>query len=107
MNRKAIRRIASMPGLYPLLAFLTAQRVRVRGWSMAPTLVPGERVLCDRLAYDVGAPRLGDIVLARHSLRPGMRLIKRVAAVPGDRVTTMDGGRVLTRDEFWLLGDAP
>jgi nickel-type superoxide dismutase maturation protease len=61
---------------------------------MVPALEPGERVLFDRLAYAVNGPCVGDIVLARHPARPGVRMIKRVAECQG-----------LGRDEFWLLGD--
>src|SRR3972149_8851857 len=55
-----IRSLDRIPGLYPLLAFLTARRVVVRGWSMYPTLAPGERVLFDRIAYRLWLPRRGD-----------------------------------------------
>jgi signal peptidase I len=61
---------------------------------MAPALIPGDRVLFDRLASRLEEPRVGDIVLARHASRPGVRFIKRVA----DR----DG---LAANEVWLLGD--
>jgi len=81
-----------VPGGYAILAFLTAKRMVVRGRSMMPTLVPGERVLFDRLAYVSERPRVGDIVLARHPARPGARMIKRIAEMVG-------------RDEYWLLGD--
>jgi signal peptidase I len=115
--------------LYPLIAFLFARRVVVRGWSMYPTLAPGERVLFDTLAYRGERPRRGDVVLAKHPERPSMKLVKRVVAVPGDRVTTQgDDWRVeeapsqgvppseraagaqvwtLGEDEYFLLGDAP
>jgi len=115
--------------LYPLIAFLFARRVVVQGWSMYPTLAPGERVLFDTLAYRVERPRRGDVVLAKHPERPSMKLVKRVVAVPGDRVTTQgDDWRVeeaasqgvppsegaagaqvwtLGEDEYFLLGDAP
>ena len=53
--------------------------VEVRGRSMMPGLVPGDRLLVVR------APaRLGDVVLARDPREPRRELIKRVAAV--DRV---------------------
>ncbi len=127
---RAVRLLARVPGLYPLLAFLTARRVIVRGWSMFPTLAPEEHVLFDRLAYRLGSPRRGDVVLANHPARPGLRLVKRLAALPGDTVA-MDEGRcwingspsgeepspgpneppgeprILADDEYLLLGDAP
>ena len=61
---------------------------------MLPALSPGERVLFDRLAYVVDEPTVGDIVLARHAARAGVRMIKRVAR-----------GEGLGPDEYWLLGD--
>jgi len=125
------RSILRPPLLYPLIAFLLARRVVVQGWSMYPTLAPGERVLFDTLAYRVERPRRGDVVLAKHPERPSTKLVKRVAAVPGDRVTAQgDDWRVeeapgqavppsegaadakaqvwaLGEDEYFLLGDAP
>ena len=98
---------------------------------MYPTLAPGERVLFDTLAYRVERPRRGDVVLAKHPERPSTKLVKRVAAVPSDRVVTQgDDWRVeeapgqgirppegapaagaqvwtLGEDEYFLLGDAP
>jgi nickel-type superoxide dismutase maturation protease len=58
---------------------------------MAPALNSGEYVLFDTLAYRFGDPLVGDVVLATHPSRPGIRLIKRVARVRGDHL--------------WLLGD--
>ena len=127
MPNRALRLLDSIPGLHPLLAFLTARRVVVRGWSMYPTLAPGEHVLFDRLAYRLGRPSRGDIVLASHPARPGRRMVKRLAALPGDAVAIsgdrcwvngvlfgLEAGTVasppLARtldDEYLLLGDAP
>jgi signal peptidase I len=97
---------------------------------MYPTLAPGERVLFDRLAYRQERPRRGDVVLARHPTRRSLKLVKRVAAVPGDRITVQgdemrveeaagqhvpcaaEGAAagqvwVLGEDEYFLVGDAP
>jgi signal peptidase I len=59
---------------------------------MVPTLSPGERVLFDRIAYVLHDPRTGDVVLARHPARRGVRMIKRIAEIGGE-------------DEYILLGD--
>ena len=65
--------------------------------SMRPTLLEGDVVFVNRLAYDVklpltdvvllplGEPQRGDVVTFT-SPQDGTRLIKRIAAVPGDRV---------------------
>lgn len=105
MSRKSLRRvlriISRVPGLYTALAFVLARRTTVRGASMTPALIPGERLLFDRLAYARGRPRGGDIVLVAHPLRPDLRLVKRLGGVPGDVID----GHALGRDEYWLLGD--
>ena len=99
--RRFLRLISAVPGLYALVAFACARRVRIDGRSMSPALLPGERVLFDRLAFARHRPRTGDIVLVQHPDRPGQRLVKRITAVPGDTA----GGRTLERREYWVEGD--
>jgi signal peptidase I len=65
--------------------------------SMRPTLLEGDVVFVNRLAYNVkvpltdiivaplGDPKRGDIVTFA-SPKDGMRLIKRIVGLPGDRV---------------------
>lgn len=108
MNRKSVRRLLRMssrvPGLYTVLAFILARRVTVSGWSMAPSLLPGERLLIDRLAYARDKPRRDEVVLAAHPLEPNLRVVKRLIGVPGDVV---DDGITLGRGQYWVEGDNP
>jgi nickel-type superoxide dismutase maturation protease len=69
--------------IWPLLAlagWALARRgldvVEVRGRSMAPTLLPADRLLVARLPW-----RVGDVVLAADPRDPTRELIKRVAAI--------------------------
>lgn len=69
--------------------------------SMRPSLLEGDVVFVNRLAYNVkvpltdvvlthtGEPQRGDVVTFS-SPRDGMRLIKRLVAVPGDTVEMRD-----------------
>ena len=78
--------------------------------SMRPSLLEGDVVLVNRLAYDLklpltdhivlplGEPQRGDIVTFT-SPRDGVRLIKRIVAVPGDRVGMQDK-QLIINDEF-------
>ena len=69
--------------------------------SMYPTILEGDRVICDRIAYDVKLP-FTDVVL-KHIADPqrgdvvtfispedGVRLVKRLVAIPGDVVEMHD-----------------
>ncbi len=68
-------------------------RVRVDGSSMLPTLHDGEFVLVNKLAYRMGTPTRGDIIVFRSTTEANLDLIKRIIGVPGDRVQ-VGGGRV-------------
>lgn len=69
--------------------------------SMYPTLIIGDRIISDRLAYDIkipftdvivkhiADPQRGDIVTFS-SPEDGVRLVKRVVGVPGDVVEMHD-----------------
>ena len=65
-----------------VIALLAVRRwldvVEVRGRSMAPTLLPGDRLVVVR-----ARPQLGRIVLARDPRDPRRELIKRVADLDG------------------------
>jgi signal peptidase I len=75
---------------------------------MQPTILPGDVVVIDKLAYDLRVPftftRLarwadparGDIVVC-FSPEDGTRLVKRIVALPGDTVELRD-------DVLWLNG---
>jgi signal peptidase I len=94
-------------GFIVFLLLLGLFRTAVADWnpipsgSMRPTLLEGDVVLVNRLAYDLklpltnivlahtGNPKRGDIVTF-FSPKDGMRLIKRIVALPGDRVEMHD-----------------
>ncbi|MCI0508420.1 MAG: signal peptidase I [Gammaproteobacteria bacterium] len=74
--------------------------------SMNPTIIEGDRILVNKLAYDVnlpfttfsllqlGNPGRGDIVVFE-SGKAGKRLVKRVVAVPGDVVLMRDNHLII------------
>jgi nickel-type superoxide dismutase maturation protease len=55
--------------------------VEVRGGSMAPSLLPGDRLLVESRSYLGRPPRPGEVVLAADPRKPGRELIKRVASI--------------------------
>ncbi len=77
-----------------VIAFIIALLIRslvietfvVQGPSMEPTLVDGERLLVSKIAYRLGEPKRGDVIVLRYPLNPSKDYIKRVVAVEGDTV---------------------
>ena len=74
-----------------LIINAVSARVRVDGLSMLPTLQDGEFVLVSRLAYKLGEPTRGDIIVFRSTTQLDLDLIKRIIGVPGDEVRVADG----------------
>lgn len=65
---------------------------RVEGFSMAPTLLDGDRLLVDRLSQQFQPPGRGDVVVLVIN-RSGVTGVKRIIGVPGDAVA-IDGAHV-------------
>ncbi|PKO12503.1 MAG: signal peptidase I [Chloroflexi bacterium HGW-Chloroflexi-10] len=68
-------------------------RVRVENISMKPTLQPGELLLVNKLAYQLGEPHRGDVMVFHYPGNPSEDYIKRVIGLPGDEVR-IEGGMV-------------
>jgi len=67
------------------------QVARVQGHSMAPTLSDHDRLVVNKLAYRIGDPRVGDIVMLYYPSDPSQSFVKRVMAEEGDRVRIVAG----------------
>jgi signal peptidase I len=67
------------------------QVARVDGLSMAPTLEDHDRLIVNKLVYELGEPRPGDIVMLYYPLNPEKMFVKRVIAKEGDSVRIVDG----------------
>ena len=81
--------------LLALLLFLAinalSARVRVENISMKPTLQPGEFLLVNRVAYKIGKPSIGDIIVFHAPGESDVDYIKRIVGLPGDDVAISDG----------------
>ncbi len=73
-------------------------RIRVEGSSMEPTLHNGEFVIVNKLAYRLGEPKHGDVIIFRHPQNPDEEYIKRIIGLPGDRIRVING-EVYVNDE--------
>lgn len=85
-----------------IVAIVTAIRTflvspfKVEGSSMVSTLEDHEYIVINKLAYIVGDPKRGDIVVFRPPSEPSKFYVKRVIGLPGDTVD-IRGGNVYVR----------
>ena len=111
--RRVIKKVWSdwLKPVLPLIILLLCFRSAIADWndvptgSMRPTIVEGDRIFVNKVAYSLRVPftswriaewdqpARGDIVVL-FSPEDGTRLVKRVVGMPGDRIAVR--GRVLS-----------
>ena len=64
---------------------------QVKGNSMFPTYHDGEYLMTDKVTYKFREPKRGDIVVFKAPVNEDFDFIKRVIAVPGDKILIKDG----------------
>ena len=74
------------------------QPVRVEGTSMLPVLEDQDRLFINKIAYRVGDIHRGDVVVFQFPRDHAKSYIKRVIALPGDRIR-IDQGQVYVNGE--------
>ncbi len=86
------------------------QPFKVEGTSMMPALCDQERILVNKIVYDIGTVQRGDLIVFRYPRDPRKSFIKRVIGLPGD-VIEVRRGRVLRNGrrvaEEYLFGEPP
>ena len=80
------------------------QVARVEGQSMVPTLEDQDRLIVNKLAYRMGSPRVGDVVMLYYPEDPDKSFVKRIVAEETDTIRSVDGrvyrNEVLLNDDF-------
>jgi signal peptidase I len=83
--------VASSAVYATLVVTFVGQVARVEGHSMAPTLVDQDRLIVNKLAYRIGQPKIGDVVMLYYPVDPSKSFVKRVIAAEGDHVRIVKG----------------
>lgn len=75
-----------------VLMYVFGLRTNVIGNSMEPGLFAGQEILIDRLIYQIGEPKAGDVIAFQpNGNEKSHYYIKRVIGVPGDKILIKDG----------------
>jgi signal peptidase I len=74
-----------------IIVTFVMQVARVEGQSMDPTLKDQDRLIVNKLAYHLGEPQPGDVVMMRYPIDPSKSFVKRMIAREGDTVQIVGG----------------
>ena len=71
----------------------------VKGASMEPNFYDHEYLIIDEISYRFNEPQRGDIVVFRYPRNPQEYFIKRIIALPGEKVRVKEGKVFVYNDE--------
>lgn len=102
----AVAAVLALPVLAVALAlglrFGVVEAFKIPSGSMSPTVVVGNHVFVNKLAYRAfggGAPARGDVIVFRYPENKKQDFVKRIVAVGGERIETIDG-RPIVNDKL-------
>lgn len=73
-----------------ILRTFVVQGYRIPSGSMENTLLNGDFVLVNKLAYRFAEPKTGDVIIFDYPLNPSKTFIKRIIAEPGETVEVIN-----------------
>jgi signal peptidase I len=89
-----------------LIILFLYQPVRVEGTSMSPRLEDHDRLFINKFVYHVTSIERGDVVVFHYPRDPAKSYIKRVIALPGDKLR-IDHGQVWVNGKELLEAYVP
>lgn len=86
-----LRDLLVAAGISVLIIVFLYQPVRVEGTSMLPRLEDHDRLFINKFVYHISSIERGDVVVFHYPRDPEKSYIKRVIALPGDRLRIVRG----------------
>ncbi len=68
-----------------------AQITQIKGRSMEPSLIDGERVVNVKFIYKLENPKRGEVIIFKPPFKTKETYIKRIIGLPGEKVEIKDG----------------
>lgn len=91
MQRPVLGRVNTFLVLLILVGVSQQRLIVVAGQSMAPNVVPGQRLVADKLLLQIDDPSRGDIVIVKPLGSRKETVVKRVVGLPGEVIEVRAG----------------
>lgn len=96
---EAIQVIGISAILIAILHIFIIQPNEVNGSSMYPYLVDKDRIITEKISYRFNEPKRGEIIVFKYPLDPTEEFIKRIIALPGEKVQLSNNKVIIYNDE--------
>ncbi|MEA1909697.1 MAG: signal peptidase I [Patescibacteria group bacterium] len=83
--------VSTVLGVAFLIRFFLIQPFYVSGQSMEPNYHDNEYIIVDQISYRFKQPSRGDVIVFKYPLNKTQSFIKRIIALPGERITVYEG----------------
>jgi len=87
-------------GLALFIRFFVAAPYVVSGASMDPNFEDWNYLIIDRISYDIGDPKRGDVIVFDLPQEGGRSLIKRVIGLPGETVVLKGQSVTIVNEKY-------
>lgn len=94
-----IETIVVAAAIFVVVYLFLLQPHQVKGASMEPNFHDGEYILTDKISYRFSEPKRGDVVVFKAPTNPDVDFIKRIVALPGEKLTINNNQFVIFNDE--------
>lgn len=96
---EAIQVIGISAIIIAILHIFIIQPNEVNGKSMTPYLGDKDRIITEKISYKFDEPKRGEIIIFKYPLDPTEEFIKRIIALPGEKVQLSGSKVIIYNDE--------
>jgi len=90
--------VISLAIIMPVRYFLIQPFV-VKGGSMEPNFSSGDYLIIDEISYRFTEPQRGDVIVFKYPRNPSQYYIKRILALPGEKIQIKNGVIIIFNNE--------
>ena len=94
-----VETIVVAAAIFVVVYLFLIQPHQVRGGSMEPNFFDKEYILTDKLTYRFSKPKRGDVIICRAPKNADYDFIKRVIALPSEKIKIEDGKIIITNKD--------
>ncbi|MBU1092127.1 signal peptidase I [Patescibacteria group bacterium] len=92
--------VTTVLGVAFLIRFFLIQPFYVSGQSMEPSFHNNQYIIVDQISYRFRDPHRGDVIVFKYPKNVAFSFIKRIVAVPGERITIQNGSVNVYNKEY-------